>query len=77
MGFSESLILDLRHDRIKVTAIFPGSTDTYFGSPSGPTGQEGYLAAEDVSHAILDLLTTASNALISQVHLRPLVPPRR
>jgi NAD(P)-dependent dehydrogenase (short-subunit alcohol dehydrogenase family) len=77
MGFSESLMFELRHDHIKVTVICPGSTDTFFGSSGGPSGREGYLAAADVAEAVLDVVATASNALISQVHLRPLIPPRR
>jgi 3-oxoacyl-[acyl-carrier protein] reductase len=78
MGFSESLMLELRHDHIKVSVICPGSTDTHFGAggPGGP-GRENFLAAEDVADAIVDIVTASSNALISQVHLRPLIPPRR
>ncbi|HEV8479345.1 MAG TPA: SDR family NAD(P)-dependent oxidoreductase [Candidatus Eisenbacteria bacterium] len=78
MGFSESLMLELRHDHIKVSVICPGSTDTHFGSgPQGGPGKENFLSADDVADAVLDLVTTSSNALISQVHLRPLIPPRR
>jgi len=77
MGFSESLMFELRHDHIKVSVICPGSTDTYFGGSGGPSGREGYLAANDVAEAVLDIVATSSNALISQVHLRPLIPPRR
>jgi NAD(P)-dependent dehydrogenase (short-subunit alcohol dehydrogenase family) len=78
MGWSEALMLELRHDRIKVSVICPGSTDTHFGSgqPGGP-GRENYLSVEDVAAAILDLVTASPGALISQVHIRPLVPPRR
>ena len=78
MGFSESLMLELRHDHIKVSVICPGSTDTYF-SPGGPGGpaRENFLTPEDVADAVADLVSTSANALISQVHLRPLIPPRR
>ncbi|HKA23514.1 MAG TPA: SDR family NAD(P)-dependent oxidoreductase [Candidatus Eisenbacteria bacterium] len=78
MGFSESLMFELRHDHIKVSVICPGSTDTHFGAggPGGP-GRENFLAASDVGDAVVDIVTTTSNALMSQVHLRPLVPPRR
>jgi NAD(P)-dependent dehydrogenase (short-subunit alcohol dehydrogenase family) len=78
MGLSEALMLELRHDRIKVSVICPGSTDTHFGSGQpGAPGRENYLAVEDVAGAILDLVTAAPGALISQVHIRPLIPPRR
>ena len=78
MGFSESLLFELRQDHIKVSVICPGSTDTHFGSGAqGGPGKENFLAASDVADAVLDIVTTSSNALISQVHLRPLIPPRR
>jgi len=78
MGFSESLLFELRQDHIKVSVICPGSTDTHFGSGAqGGAGKENFLAASDVADAVLDIVTTSSNALISQVHLRPLIPPRR
>ena len=78
MGFSESLMLELRHDHIKVTVICPGSTDTYFGSATpGAPGRENFLSAEDVAETVADVVTMAANALVSQVHLRPLIPPRR
>jgi hypothetical protein len=35
------------------------------------------LAADDVAAAIMAILTAAPNALLSQIHLRPLRPPRR
>ncbi len=73
MGFSESTMLELRQAGIKVAVICPGSTATDFGS-----GQDmpGKLAADDVAAAILAILTAAPNALLSQIHLRPLRPPR-
>lgn len=73
MGFSESTMLELRQAGIKVAVICPGSTATDFGS-----GQDvpGKLAADDVATAVLAILTAAPNALLSQIHLRPLRPPR-
>jgi NAD(P)-dependent dehydrogenase (short-subunit alcohol dehydrogenase family) len=79
MGFSESLMFELRQDHIKVSVICPGSTDTHFAAgavPGGP-GRENFLSADDVADAVLDIVTASSNALLSQVHLRPLIPPRR
>ena len=78
MGFSESTMLELRHDRIQVTSSCPGSTDSYFGGAEmGNPGRETFLTVEDVSHAVVEVLVTAPNALISQVHIRPLIPPKR
>jgi 3-oxoacyl-[acyl-carrier protein] reductase len=78
MGFSEALMLELRHDRIKVTVVCPGSTDSHFGGAvPGAAVREGYLSVDDVAAVVLEVLTAAPNALVSQVHVRPLVPPRR
>jgi NAD(P)-dependent dehydrogenase (short-subunit alcohol dehydrogenase family) len=76
MGFTEALMLELRQDRIRVSAICPGSTDTHFGGRA-PSGREGALTAEDVAESVLHVVTAPPGALISQVHLRPLIPPRR
>jgi short-subunit dehydrogenase len=64
MGFSEACMLELRHAGIKVSAICPGSTATDFAG-----GRE---AADRLA-----ILTAGPNALLSQVHLRPLHPPKR
>lgn len=77
MGFSEALMFELRQDRIKVTAICPGSTDTYFSGQQGQSGRDNYLTVADVAHAVVEVVCTSANALISQLHLRPLVPPVR
>ena len=74
MGFTESTMLELRHAGIKVAAICPGSTATDFGSGRDAVGR---LAASDVAAAVRAVLTAAPNALISQIHLRPLRPPAR
>jgi NAD(P)-dependent dehydrogenase (short-subunit alcohol dehydrogenase family) len=74
MGFTEATMLELRHAGIKVAAICPGSTATDFGAGRDPVGR---LAASDVAAAVLAVLTAAPNALLSQIHLRPLRPPAR
>jgi NAD(P)-dependent dehydrogenase (short-subunit alcohol dehydrogenase family) len=74
MGFSEATMLELRHSGIKVIAICPGSTATDFGAGRDPVGR---LGVEDVAHAVLGALTASPNALQSQIHLRPLHPPKR
>ena len=74
MGFSEACMLELRHAGIKVSAICPGSTATDF---AGGRDAADRLTVDDVAHAALAILTAGPNALISQVHLRPLHPPKR
>jgi len=74
MGFSESTMLELRHAGIRVSVICPGSVATEFGH--GPN-VAGMLAADDVAQATMAILLAAPDALLSQIHLRPLRPPRR
>ncbi len=74
MGFSEATMLELRHAGIKVSVICPGSVATEFGH--GPN-VAGMLAAQDVAAATMAILLAAPDALLSQIHLRPLRPPRR
>jgi len=74
MGFSEATMLELRHAGIRVAAICPGSTATDFGAGRDVVGR---LAATDVAAAVMAVLTAAPNALLSQIHLRPLRPPAR
>ncbi len=75
MGFSEATMLELRHFGIKVIALCPGSTATDFAG--GGRNPADRLSSDDVAHAALAALTASPNALMSQIHLRPLHPPRR
>jgi 3-oxoacyl-[acyl-carrier protein] reductase len=74
MGFSDACMLELRHFGIRVSAVCPGSTATDF---AGGRDTQDRLTVDDVAHAVLAVLTAGPNALLSQIHLRPLIPPRR
>jgi 3-oxoacyl-[acyl-carrier protein] reductase len=74
MGLSEACMLELRHAGIRVSTICPGSTATDFAGGRDPANR---LSVDDVAQAALAVLTAGPHALISQVHLRPLHPPRR
>jgi len=77
LGLSEVMMLDLRYEGIRVSLIMPGSVDTAFGGrPEGE--KEGWaLTSEDVSKAVLDLLSYPGNAHVSRVEMRPSQPPRK
>lgn len=75
MGFSEATMLELRHFGIRVIAVCPGSTATEFSGASRDPANR--LVPEDVAHAVRAALTAGPNALLSQIHLRPLHPPVR
>ncbi len=77
LGMTEAMMLDLRHEGIRVSCIMPGSVNTHFsGREPGPEG-DWKLAPEDVARVVLDLLSFPDRALPSKVELRPSRPPRK
>jgi NAD(P)-dependent dehydrogenase (short-subunit alcohol dehydrogenase family) len=74
--FARCLMLEVRHQGVKVTTIAPGSVDTAFG---GERARDAgwMLQPEDVAGAVLDLLRTRDEAHLSRVEMRPLRPARR
>jgi len=77
LGLSEAMMLDVRHDGIRVSTIMPGSVETEFSGPRPPGGESGWkLQGEDVAEMVLDLLAFHSRALPSRVEMRPSNPPR-
>jgi NAD(P)-dependent dehydrogenase (short-subunit alcohol dehydrogenase family) len=76
--FAACLMLEVRHQGVKVTTIAPGSVDTSFGRDPGKARGEGWmLTAQDVAGAVVDLLGTRDGAHLSRVEMRPLRPPKR
>jgi NAD(P)-dependent dehydrogenase (short-subunit alcohol dehydrogenase family) len=73
------LMLEVRHQGVKVTTIAPGSVDTGFGDAAGvPRADASWmLRSEDVAETILDLLRTRDDAHLSRVEMRPLRPKSR
>jgi 3-oxoacyl-[acyl-carrier protein] reductase len=74
MGFSESLMLELRESGVKVSIVNPGSVATHFSARSDASWM---LAAEDVANAVADVLNTPPNVLIHRVEVRTLTVPKK
>ena len=74
LGLSEALMLEVRHDNIRVTCVMPGSVATEFGGHGGE-GREWKLLPEDVARVVTGLLAFPARALPSRVELRPTRPP--
>src|SRR5271157_2406270 len=55
-GFSEALMLDHRHDNVRVSYIMPGSVDTEFSGHMPAEKSEWKIAPEDVAEIALDIL---------------------
>jgi 3-oxoacyl-[acyl-carrier protein] reductase len=76
LGFSKSLMLELRNHGIRVVAVCPGSVVTPFFDKSGMELQnpERKLQPEDVAQTVLTALELPDRALISELDVRPTNP---
>jgi len=73
--FAEAMMLDHRHDKVRVTSIMPGSVDTEFsGHPSG--GAEWKIAPEDIAETVALILKMPERTTISRVEMRPSRPQK-
>jgi len=70
-GMSEALCNELGPFGIKVSAIFPGVTDTGFGAGRPAAGTPS-MRPEEVAEAILHILDRSENFLVSEMVMRPL-----
>ena len=75
-GFTEALMLDVRHHGIRVSTIMPGTVDTYFND-NLPSGESWKLAPADVARVVIQLLEHDPRSLPSKIEIRPSQPPRR
>ena len=74
MGFSESLMLEVRDRGVKVSVVMPGSVATEFSHPGTVNGADWKLHAEDVAEAVAHLVDTPPHVLVSRVEMRPARP---
>jgi 3-oxoacyl-[acyl-carrier protein] reductase len=75
MGFSESLMLELREHGIKVSVVNPGSVDTDFSSGGGDGSWK--LTAEDVAESVAFVIETPPGVLLHRVEVRTLTVPKK
>jgi NAD(P)-dependent dehydrogenase (short-subunit alcohol dehydrogenase family) len=75
-GFTEAMMLDHRHDNVRVSSIMPGSVDTGFGGgPSDRTGDTGWMIApEDVAEAVAMVIRMPARTMVSRIEMRPSRP---
>lgn len=74
-GFTEALMQEVRADNIKVTAICPGSVNTYFGGDEPSEDKAWQIQPEDIAGVVIDLLNINQRALPSKIEIRPSNPP--
>jgi len=79
-GFTEALMLDHRHDNVRVCTIMPGSVDTEFsGDPNKPrpTDTGWMIAPEDVAEAVALALQMPPRTMVSAIEMRPSRPKKQ
>ena len=71
-GFSEAMMLDHRHEGIRVSYVMPGSVSTEFMS-----GQADWkIGAAEIAEIVLSILRLPERTLVSRVEVRPSRPKR-
>lgn len=76
LGFSKSLMLEVRKQGLRVIAVCPGSVDTPFFDTETPftPNRSAILRPEDVAAAVLDALALPPRAMVSELDIRPSNP---
>jgi 3-oxoacyl-[acyl-carrier protein] reductase len=76
LGFSRSLMLEVRKEGIRVITVCPGSVDTGMlrDQPLLQSHPDRILRPEDVAQAILDAIQLPARALVSELDIRPTNP---
>ncbi len=71
-GFSEAMMLDHRHEGIRVSYVMPGSVSTEFMSGEA----EWKIGSADIAEIVLSILRLPERTLVSRVEVRPSRPKR-
>ena len=71
VAFSESVMLELRNDNIRVSCVMPGSVATEFGGLSVNSDDSWKLTGEDIAEVVMDLLRHPARSLPSKIEIRP------
>lgn len=73
VGFTQSVMLDIRNHGIKVTTIMPGSVATHFNNHE-PSAEDAWkIQPEDIGQMVVDLLKMNPRTLPSKIEVRPSV----
>ena len=72
VAFTESMMLEVRNDNIRVSVVMPGSVSTEFMGPSGRHEDDSWkLTSDDIAQTVADLLRHPGRSLPSKVEIRP------
>jgi len=73
LGFSESLMLEVREHGVRVSVVMPGGVATGFAGST--SGADWKLQPDDVAESVSHLLATPSRVLVYQLEIRAAQPP--
>ncbi|MFL1011799.1 SDR family oxidoreductase [Flavisericum labens] len=76
-GFTQAVMLDLRHHGVKVSTIMPGSVSTYFNNRTPSENDDWKIQIEDIGELTVDLLKMNPRTLPSKIEVRPTRPPKK
>lgn len=72
VGFTQSVMLDLRKEDVKVTAILPGSVTSHFNEHTPNTEEDSWkIQPEDIGELVVDVLKMNPRSLPSKIEIRP------
>jgi 3-oxoacyl-[acyl-carrier protein] reductase len=77
VGMSEAMMLDVRHDDVRVSIVMPGSVNTHFAGMEQKPERHWKLEADDIALAVMQLLDYPKEAHVSRMEMRPSQPPKR
>ncbi|MEL6275846.1 MAG: SDR family oxidoreductase [Bacteroidota bacterium] len=75
VGFTQAVMLDVRHAGVKVSTIMPGSVSTFFNGRTPSPEDAWKIQSEDIGQIVVDLLKMPARTLPSKVEVRPSMPP--
>ncbi len=76
-GFTQAVMLDLRHHGINVSTIMPGSVASYFNGNTPDESDVWKIQPEDLGEIVVDLFKMNPRTLPSKVEVRPSQPPKK
>lgn len=76
-AFSEALMLEVRHENIRVSYIMPGSVATGFSGGDEQKGTDWKIGPDELAQIVVDLLHMNPRTLPSRVEVRPTRPPQK
>lgn len=77
VGFSQAVMLDVRHQGVKVTTIMPGSVATHFNDNEPSEADSWKIQPEDIGKLCVDLMTMPARSLPSKIEIRPAAPAKK